>query len=411
MAAQSSKGVSARGADRGVIFVPASEAEAAENIAAARAAKRPLGIEGGGTRVGLGRAAQVEATLSTKALTGITLYEPAELVIAAKAGTPLAEIEATLAARGQMLPFEPMDHRGLLGTAGEPTIGGISACNISGPRRISAGACRDHLIGVRLVNGRGDIIKSGGRVMKNVTGLDLVKLNCGAHGTLGLLIEVTYKVLPKAETAGTLVLFGLDDARAIDFMSRALGSPYEVSAAAHLPAGIGSDKARTLLRLENFAQSVDYRLRELQKLTVPFGDGLRLIEEEADALWRDIRDCRFFAAPRDHVVWRVSTAPMRGASLIARLSGELDLRHFYDWGGGLTWLSVPEAKDAGAHAIRTALSSTGGHATLVRGSPDLRSRIDVFEPLAAPLMKLTAGIKASFDPDAILNPGRMYTGI
>jgi glycolate oxidase FAD binding subunit len=394
-----------------VSVVPASEAEAADTIIAARAAKRTLGIEGGGTRSGLGRAAQVEATLSTKALSGITLYEPAELVISAKAGTPLAEIEQTLAARGQRLPFEPMDHRALLGTEGEPTIGGVTACNISGPRRISAGACRDHLLGVRLVNGRGEGVKSGGRVMKNVTGLDLVKLNCGAYGTLGLLTEVTYKVLPKAETAGTLALFGLNDARAIEALSRALGSPFEVSAAAHLPAGIGSERPRTLLRLENFAHSVDYRLRELQKLLAPLGDGLRLMEEEADALWRDIRDCRFLAEPRERAVWRISTASTRAASLVADLAGELDLRHFYDWGGGLTWLSVPETGDAGAQAIRAACATTGGHATLVRGSPDLRSRIDVFEPLTAPLMKITAGIKASFDPDAILNPGRMYAGV
>jgi glycolate oxidase FAD binding subunit len=394
-----------------VIFSPGSEAEAAENISAARAANRPLGIQGGGTRAGLGRAAQVEATLSTKALTGITLYEPAELVIAAKTGTPLAEIEAMLAARGQMLPFEPMDHRALLGTHGEPTIGGLTACNISGPRRIQAGACRDHLIGVRLVNGRGEIVKSGGRVMKNVTGLDLVKLNCGAYGTLGLLTEVTYKVLPKPEIAGTLALFGLEDARAIEAMSLALGSPFEVSGAAHLPACIGGAKARTLLRIENFASSVDYRLREVQKLLAGFGDGLRLIEEEADALWRDIRDCRFFAEPREHAIWRISTAPVRAAALISRLVGDLDLSHFYDWGGGLIWLSLPEANDAGARVIRTALGASGGHATLVRGSPDLRSRIEVFEPLAAPLVKITAGIKASFDPDAILNPGRMYAGV
>jgi glycolate oxidase FAD binding subunit len=394
-----------------VIFAPGSEAEAAEAIAQARLAKRPLGIEGGGTRARLGRAAQVEATLSAKALSGITLYEPAELVISAKSGTPLAEIEATLARRGQRLPFEPMDHRALLRTHGEPTIGGVTACNISGPRRISAGACRDHLLGLRLANGRGEIVKSGGRVMKNVTGLDLVKLNCGAHGTLALITEVTYKVLPKPETAGTLALFGLDDARAIEAMSRALGSPFEVSAAAHLPAGIGSARSRTLLRIENFAHSVDYRLRELQKLLAPFGDGLRLIEDEADALWRDIRDCCFFVEPQERVVWRVSTAPTRAAGFVARLAAQLDLSHFYDWGGGLIWLSTPEANDAGARAIRAALGPTGGHATLVRGSPDLRSRIDVFEPLAAPLMKLTAGIKASFDPDAILNPGRMYAGV
>jgi glycolate oxidase FAD binding subunit len=239
----------------------------------------------------------------------------------------------------------------------------------------------------------------------------LVKLNCGAYGTLGLLSEVTYKVLPKPETAGTLALFGLDDARAIEALSRALGSPFEVCAAAHLPAGVGSARARTLLRIENFASSVDYRLRELQKQLAALGDGLRLIEEEADALWCDIRDCRFFAEPRERAVWRISTSPTRAASLIARLSRELDLNHFYDWGGGLIWLSVSGTGDAGAQTIRAALASTGGHATLVRGSPDLRSRIDVFEPLGAPLMKITAGIKASFDPGAILNPGRMYAGV
>lgn len=394
-----------------MIFAPASAPEASSVIAEARASKRPLAIEGGGTRAGLGRAAQTEATLSTKALTGITLYEPAELVIAAKAGTPLADIEATLAARGQMLPFEPMDHRALLGSEGEPTIGGITACNISGPRRIQAGACRDHLIGMRLVNGRAEPVKSGGRVMKNVTGLDLVKLNCGAYGTLGLLTEVTYKVLPKPEVAGTLALFGLDDMRAFEALSRALGSPYEISAAAHLPAGLGSAQARTLLRIENFAHSVDYRLGELQKLLAPFGEGLRLVQHEADALWRDVRDCRLLAEPRERAVWRISTAPTRAAALVARIKRDLDFTHFYDWGGGLIWLAAPETGDAGAQIIRAALARTGGHATLVRGSPDLRSRIDVFQPLAAPLMKITAGIKASFDPDAILNPGRMYTGV
>ena len=152
-------------------------------------------------------------------------------------------------------------------------------------------------------------------------------------------------------------------------------------------------------------------MRELQKLLAPLGDGLRLIEKEADALWRDIRDCAFFAGPRDRAVWRISTAPTRAAALVARFKSELDLRHFYDWGGGLLWLSVPEAGDAGTQAIRAALAPTGGHATLVRSSPDLRSRIEVFEPLAAPLMKISAGIKTSFDPDAILNPGRMYAGI
>ena len=341
-------------------------------------------------------------------LSGITLYEPAELVISARAGTPLAEIEETLASRGQVLAFEPMDYRSLYGSAGAPTIGAIAACNIAGPRRISHGAARDSLIGVRLVNGTGEAIKSGGRVMKNVTGLDLVKLNCGAHGTLGVLSEATFKVLPRPETEATLVLRNLDDQAAIDMLSRALGSPFEVSGAAHLPNGIGTSEARTLLRIENFAPSVTYRTRALRDL---LGAGDILDADASRTLWRNIATCTFFAHPDTNALWRISTAPTRGPGLMAKLRQALDLRCFYDWGGGLIWLATSDSGDVGAKSVRAATAAFGGHATLVRAAVETRAAVDVFEPLATATMALTKGIKAAFDPNGILNPGRMYAGV
>lgn len=392
-------------------YSPVTEGEAAEMIAAARAARSPLAIEGGGTRAAFGRPVQAEATLSTRALSGITLYEPAEMVISARAGTTLAEVETILAEKGQMLPFEPMDHRRLFATAGEPTIGAVAACNISGPRRVQAGAARDHLIGVRLVNGRGEIVKSGGRVMKNVTGLDLVKLSCGAYGTLGLLTEVTFKVLPRAARTGTLLLDGLDDTRAVAALAAALGSPFAVSGAAHLPASAGSDVARTILRIERGAASVDYRLARLVELLLPFGSARRLAEDEALALWRDISDGVPLAKPAATVIWRLSVAPSRGPDVVATIRRSLPARYFYDWGGGLIWLALAPGDDAGAPIVRAAAAAAGGHATLMRAPANIRAAVPVFEPLAAPLATLTAGIKASFDPDRILNPGRMYAGV
>ncbi|HEX2725317.1 MAG TPA: FAD-binding protein, partial [Beijerinckiaceae bacterium] len=212
-------------------FVPATEQDAGAVIAEAAARRTPLALVGSGSKAEIGRPAQSEATLSSAGLTGITLYEPAELVLAARAGTALSEVVRTLADKGQQLPFEPMDYRRLLAAAGEPTMGGVAAANLSGPRRIMAGAARDSLIGVRLVNGRGEAIKSGGRVMKNVTGLDLVKVMGGSWGTLGLITEVTFKVLPRPEREATLAFHGLDDARAIAALCAAAASPYEVTGA------------------------------------------------------------------------------------------------------------------------------------------------------------------------------------
>ena len=387
---------------------PATEQQASEIVKVLAADKKTSRIKGGGTRSGFGRPVEADAILSTRALTGITLYEPAELVLSARAGTTLAEIEAAIGANNQMLPFEPMDHRALYGSAGEPTIGGVAACGASGPRRIQQGAARDHLLGVRLINGRGEIVRSGGRVMKNVTGLDLVKLSCGAHGTLGLLTEVTFKLRPKAQRSGTLVLDDLDDASAVAALSAGLGSPFEVSGAAHLPAGITGPKACTLLRIENFSDSVDYRLGELAKLLARFGSMQRLDETESLTVWRNIRDVIPLASPLAKAVWKISVAPTQGPLIVAALQKGLSFRHFYDWGGGLIWLACSADGDAGADALRAATKQFGGHATLIRAPDEIRARIDVFEPQAAALMQIARGLKASFDPAGVFNPGKMY---
>lgn len=393
------------------IHTPTTEAQACAVVKSVVDNRVPLTLQGGGTRAGLGRPAQAASTLSSAALTGITLYEPAEMVIAARAGTPLQVVQEALAERGQMLPFEPMDHRPLYGSDGTPSIGAVAACNISGPRRINAGAARDSLIGIRLINGRGEMIKSGGRVMKNVTGLDLVKLVCGSHGTLGFLTEVTFRVLPKPAEIVTLQWRGLSDAQGVGLLSKALGSPFEPMAAAHLPAGLAGDEAQTLLRLENFPDSIEYRSGELALLLGEYGVPDRLDGNDMATLWRHIRDAAFFAGT-DEAVWRLSLKPTDGPKAAMAIGRMLPgARWFYDWGGGLVWLAVPAGGDAGAIAIRAALKPLGGHATLVRAPDAIRAAVDVFQPLSEPLMRVTAGIKKSFDPAGIFEPGRMYAGI
>ncbi|MCG6901504.1 MAG: FAD-binding protein [Rhodobacter sp.] len=368
---------------------PTTEQELAEAVAAAPGALRIIG--GGTTDIGKPVTGQA---LSVAGLSGITLYEPGALTLVARAGTPLAEIEAAAAAENQRLAFEPMDYRRLLGTSGEPTIGGVVAANISGPRRVQVGAARDHLLGVRFVDGRGAAIKNGGRVMKNVTGYDLVKLMAGSWGTLGVLSEVAFKVLPRTDVTASVLIKGLSDTDAVRAMSMALGSPFEVSGAAHDPAGPVS-----MLRIEGFENSVAYRARELQRLLGWAGD--ISVENDPDAVaarWSGVRDAAAFA-DRPGDVWRISVKPSDGPAIVARCAADAVL---YDWGGGLIWVLVAEGTD-----LRARIGAFGGHATLVRATRATRAALPVFQPEPAPLAAISAGLRAKFDPRGILNPGLM----
>ena len=391
-------------------LVPADEAELAAMVVDAAAKKTPLAIVGGGTRSGLGRPMQTAATLSTKELTGVTLYEPTEMVLSVRAGTPLTEIEALLAERSQRLAFEPMDHRGIYGSRGDPSIGAVAAANLSGPRRIQAGAARDNMIGLRAVTGTGEVVKSGGRVMKNVTGLDLVKFLAGSHGTLAVFSEVTFKVLPAPETEATIAVTGLSDVRAVSAMAMALGSPFSVTAAAHSPAE-ETEPARTYIRLDGFAHSVADRADRLRTLLSDFGPADVLGAHTSASLWLTILDLDGLSAPLRTPIWRVSVRPSDGPAIADAARAEFPARVLYDWGGGLVWIAGGEGPDAGATIIRAAVHAVGGHATLVRAPEDVRNAVEVFEPLSPPLMDLTRKLKATFDPAGILNPGRMYAGV
>ncbi|MDW8370565.1 MAG: glycolate oxidase subunit GlcE [Geminicoccaceae bacterium] len=390
---------------------PASEAEACAQIRTLARERMPVRIEGGGTRQAIGRPIQTAATLSSHKLAGITLYEPAEMVVAARAGTPLAELDAALAAKGQMLPFEPPDYRALLGSAGEPTVGGVVAGNLSGPRRIAAGACRDALIGLRFVDGRGELMRTGGRVMKNVTGLDLAKLLCGSWGTLAFLVEATFKVLPRPEAELTLLFEGLPEDRAIALLCAAMGTPYPPSAAAHLPAGVGGTRPRTLLRLEGFAEAIGYRADRLAERLFEYGRCERLEGAASAALWRAIRDVEPLAEPRERAIWRLSLPPRRGAEAVARIRAERACEVLYDWSGGLVWLATEEEEDAGCGLVRSTAAALGGHAMLVRGSRELRLRIPPFHPPAERVRALEAQLQKTFDPLGLFDPGLRAAGI
>jgi glycolate oxidase FAD binding subunit len=405
------------------ILKPRDAKEVEDAVRWALAHDKALEVVGQGTKRAIGRPSQTDITLDLSGLSGITLYEPAELVLSARAGTPLADIEELLQKHNQELAFEPMDYGPVLGgktgqnyTSG--TIGGVIAANLSGPRRIKAGAARDHFLGVTAVTGRGDTIKSGGRVVKNVTGYDMCKVLAGSWGTLAAMTDITVKVLPRAETEATVLVEGLDDASACGVMAAAMGSPCDVSAAAHLPDhvasyfdGLPNAEAATALRLEGVGPSVKHRKEVLAALLKPFGKVALLDEKESRALWKSVREVRPFAsdASRARPLWRISTQPSRGHAVAAAITPAAQM--FYDWGGGLIWVAMPYGDEPDATSIREAVAAVGGHATLVRASASVRASADVFQPQEAGLAALSKRVKESFDPKGVLNPGRMAAGL
>ena len=405
------------------ILQPADAGEAADMIAWALAEKHPLEIVAGGSKRALGRPARTDHTLDVSRLEGIVDYEPAELVLTAKAATPISEIETQLAARQQMLAFEPPDWRALLGGRGEPTLGGVLACNLAGPRRARAGSARDFFLGFAAVNGRGEAWKAGGKVVKNVTGYDMCKLQAGAFGTLSLLTEVTLKVMPKPQAACTILLHGLADEIAIPTLLQALNTPHEVSGAAHVPAalarssgvaavtkGLGAG-AVTALRIEGPQPSVNYRVEAIESL---FGRGDRLDQAESERLWSEISSVAPLLQEGRRYTWRLCPTPNRASAVVQALRDSLhSAEALYDWGGGLVWLNVDAdeaGRDGGAAIIRAAVARVGGHATLVAALDNVRAEVPVFEPANNALDALQGRIKQGFDPGGILNPGRIWKG-
>jgi glycolate oxidase FAD binding subunit len=401
------------------VLKPRDGKEVEDTVRWALSNEKALEVRGQGSKRALGRPSQTDITLDLSGLSGVTLYEPAELILSARAGTPLSEIEALLAENNQELAFEPADYGLLLGgEAGRGTLGGVIATNLSGPRRIKAGAARDHFLGVTAVTGRAETVKSGGRVVKNVTGYDLCKLFAGSYGTLAAMTDVTLKVLPRAETEATVLIEGLDDAQACLAMTAALGSPADVSGAAHLPDHIASffdglpkPEAATVLRLEGVAPSVAHRKETLAALMKPFGSIVLLGETDSRALWKSIRDVKPFVteAARKRPLWRVSTAPSQAHRLVDLVTPAAQM--FYDWGGGLVWVAMPFEDEPDAASIRAAVAELGGHATLIRAPAAVRAAVDVFQPEAAAVAALNKRVKDSFDPAGTLNPGRMWAGV
>lgn len=407
-------------------FKPVDPDQVQEAVAWAAAEGAPLEVVGAGTKAALGRPVEAEYRLDVSGLTGIGLYEPEELVMSAAAGTPLSEIEDRLAAHGQELAFEPADYGPFLdGPAGAATIGGVFACNLSGPRRVMSGAARDFLLGVKAVNGRGEAFKAGGRVMKNVTGYDMSKLLAGSFGTLAVLTEVTFKVLPVPEETRTVLVLGLDDRAALEAMTRALQSPFGVYGAAHLPdapaAGssvqaVAPGKAMTAIRVEAPAPSVRYCCGQLSALLGDLGPIAELDNDPSRALWRELRDVAPFAGAKDRQLWRLSVTPSAGPAVVREIAAGCDALAYYDWGGGLIWLAVAGGEGAAEARsveplVRGAVGRAGGHALLVRAPEAVRAELAVFQPQPEALARLTVRIKDSFDPHRILNPGRMYAGV
>jgi glycolate oxidase FAD binding subunit len=399
---------------------PAADWELASFLADASARGSAVEIVGGGSKRRIGRPVATVEVVSTHVLRGIRSYEPGDMVMSAQAGTPLAEIENELARKGQMLAFEPIDLGPIMGEeAGRTTIGGVFATNLSGARRLSAGAARDHLVGLRGVSGGGEVFHSGARTLKSVAGLDLCRAVCGSWGTLAVLFETAFRTMARPEQTATLVLLDQTDEIAIEALCASRRVAVEVSGAVHINAGLGqrlqhdglreTGAAVTAIRLESFAAFLPDRIERLKRALRHFGEIHVLDDTDSQAFWGELR--YLSVVHGDRPLWRILTKPGHAAAVIAGIRRHMPVEAYYDWSGGLIWLEVPESADAGATDVRRVLASYGGHAMLIRASDAARAQVEVFHPVDPGIERMTLALKSVFDPAGVLNRGRMYAAL
>lgn len=373
---------------------PADEVELCEAIMSAATKRERLAIHGGSSKRDVGRL--VDATrLDMSTFTGIVDYDPHELVLTARAGTPLADIQKLVAEQGQMLAFDPFDHGPLFGRpAGQSTIGGVVAAGAAGSQRLAFGGVRDHLLGCRAVSGRGELFVSGAKVVKNVTGFDIPKLLAGSWGRLAAITELTLKVLPAPRLTVTLVLTGLDPVRAVAAMTAAMASQAEVAAAAHLPGTV----AVTALRVQGFQASVTARCALLTQCLTVFGQLELVAAKEGEAIWGALRTLA--PLPSDRPLWKISIPPAAGGALVQQIE-KTGAQWLLDWAGGLVWVASDEPA-----LVRSAAAEAGGHAMLVRAPPAMRDVVPAFHPQAMGVAAIEQRVRRNFDPHGVFETGR-----
>ena len=388
----------------------------------------PIELVGSGSKIKIGKSLQCAKTLNLSKLNGIIEYLPEELYIKVKACTPINQIEKELKKNKQQLAFEPIDFGYIFsGKSDYGTASGQVACNISGPRRFKVGSVRDHILGFRGVNGKGEIIKSGGMVVKNVTGYDLSKLVCGSYGTLVALTEITFKVLPAPEESATLVIHNLNLEMATDLLEKAINSSNDISGATFFPTkpkctncvmnieatfklnDLKYGGSFTAIRIEGTKNSIDERAKNLMnELKIKEYDVSILSTYQSEIFWNKVKNLEVFSSTKNNII-RIVIPPSQCVQLMYQLSS-IKFKYYLDWGGALVWIEACELTEEMFDSMRKKVVKQGGYMTMIKPSDYLPYVEEVFT-INRNRFNLSQHIKKSFDPKRILNPGKMYTGI
>ncbi len=400
-------------------FKPKTEQEIAEFVKFCHSKNIPIEIIGAGSKAKIGRNFQSEKILDLSDYSGIIKYEPEELYIKVKAGTPISEISQTLDKFNQQLAFEPNNFGYLFnGSDNSGTIGGVISTNFSGPRRFKVGSARDHVLGIRVINGRGEIVKSGGTVVKNVTGYDLSKIITGSYGTLAIISEISIKVLPKPSSIKTLIIHNAQLKKSLDYLNISLSSPADVSGGVFYPEyfkdqfslnDLTNKGPITAIRVEGVSSSIDKRLNSLKKeLGLLNNEVNYLNDDQSKIFWQNTQELKVFNKTEKNII-RAVVPPSKTLNAINNLK-KFFSRYFIDWGGNLIWIEMEKINSEILKEFSRVIENVGGYYTMLKLDDGLKASVDIFK-IDHIKYNLSEKLKNSFDPKRILNPGKMYSGI